>query len=783
MNTLHTTKKVKSPYKTVAKIALVILIVATCFIALSSCESRATQISAEYMGGKIYVGDSVSSNDVRVVAHYADAIKRVENFSLQYDFSVAGEREITVTYVEDNTTLSTTIKVTVLKKEALSAQKMSVSCNISKIELNGVISKSNLAVTVTTSQGTPKLVDDYILTYDFSSVGDKQVTVTYVENGVELTETFTVTVIDTPARLLQIVAKYNGESIMKGENVDKSKIAVTAYYDKADAKAVTYFTISYDSSKAGDMEVVVSYTENSVIKTTTVTVTVEAYPSLAKIEVTYSGGTIYTDANVDRSKLAVTAFFDKGETKSVTNYTLNYDSSVSGEMEVTVSYTENNVTKSAKITITVIAPDLADITATYVGDQIKVGENINPEDFEVVASYSNNTSKKITNFNIGGFSSQVLGAQLVEISYTENGITKTASLYVTVVNDDVISNENISIHFLELGNANTGDCVYVKAGNTDILIDAGSRENSAPTILNYLKDYVQDGVLEYVIATHAHQDHITGFYSSSGGIFDRYQCETIIDFPKTNNSLTTSSGNDTVYGKYVKKRDEQVKKGANHYTALDCVNNANGANKVYNLTVDGSITMEILYQEFYEKKTSNENNYSVCLMITQGENHYLFTGDLEDDGEKSLVDNNPTLPRMTLYKGGHHGSYTAASEELMEKIQPQYVCICCCAGNVEYLTTGTQNLSHSFPAQEFIDRVAPYTDNVYVTTRGPIKWDESKNKWVNDGFVSMNGNITFSCINGEISVVGSNNSLKLKETEWFKENRICPDAWKDPETT
>ena len=53
----------------------------------------------------------------------------------------------------------------------------------------------------------------------------------------------------------------------------------------------------------------------------------------------------------------------------------------------------------------------------------------------------------------------------------------------------------ISFHFMMLGNANAGDCVYVKAGENDILIDAGNRTNSIDDIDNYLKQYVSDGNL------------------------------------------------------------------------------------------------------------------------------------------------------------------------------------------------------------------------------------------------------------------------------------------------
>ena len=79
------------------------------------------------------------------------------------------------------------------------------------------------------------------------------------------------------------------------------------------------------------------------------------------------------------------------------------------------------------------------------------------------------------------------------------------------------------------------------------------------------------------------------------------------------------------------------------------------------------MTMEILDQKFYRETTSDENDYSVCALFTQANNHYLFTGDLEKDGEKSLVALN-SLPEVELFKGGHHGSYTANTDTLLSVI-------------------------------------------------------------------------------------------------------------------
>lgn len=504
----------------------------------------------------------------------------------------------------------------------------------------------------------------------------------------------------------------------------------------------------------------------------------KANPSLTKITAEYKGGDVEAGRDLSKGDVVVTAYLSDNKSNVVTDFTMEYDFSAAGTKTVSVSYVYNGQTKTCSFTVNVVEKyvepvTLQSITAVYSGGNVKVGGTLKSDGIVVTAHYSDETSKTVTNFSVSGFSSAQAGTSVVTVSYTENGVSKECSVNITIIDDSpiIVSNSNLSVHFLELGNQYTGDSVYIKAGDTDILIDAGSRESSANTIDDYISKYVTDGKLEYVIATHAHQDHIAGFVgsNSSKSILDRYQCDTLIRYAQ---AKSTSQ----IRKNFEAKCDEQAKKGVNVITALDCINNTNDvAKKVYNLTEDGTITMEVLEHKFYSQVSSDENDHSVCIMITQGDNHYLFTGDLEEKGEASLVDKNPNLPEMVLFKGGHHGSYTASNEVLLQKIKPQYVCICCCAGNVEYLTGTTQNLNHSFPAQEMIDRIAKYTDNVYVTTLGKIKWNGTK--WANDGYESMNGNIVFSCVNGEISLNCSNNNLKLKDTDWFKNNRTCPKEW------
>ena len=267
----------------------------------------------------------------------------------------------------------------------------------------------------------------------------------------------------------------------------------------------------------------------------------------------------------------------------------------------------------------------------------------------------------------------------------------------TIISNTDTNQSNVSIHFLELGNKFIGDSIYIKANDIDILIDAGSRANSAPTLIKYIDQYCTDKTLEYVIATHAHQDHIAGFINSSSttGILEYYKCNTIIEFAKTGNSSTVT------YQEYKKLVNKQVENGAKAFTALECYNNSlEGAQRTYNLGKD--VTLNILYQKYYEQSTASENNYSVCTLLSQGDDHYLFTGDLEKSGEKSLVENNQ-LPHVKVYKGGHHGSDTSSCEELLEVITPENICICTCCGTPEY--------NQTFPYQETINRMAKYKNN------------------------------------------------------------------------
>ncbi len=347
-----------------------------------------------------------------------------------------------------------------------------------------------------------------------------------------------------------------------------------------------------------------------------------------------------------------------------------------------------------------------------------------------------------------------------------------------------ISATEFSVHFLELGNKYAGDCILIDCGDTEVLIDAGSRASSAATIKEYVDQYCDDNVLEYVIATHADQDHIAGFVgtTTARGILYEYKIGTMIWF----DNVKPSKEDGALYNSFKDAVKYAVSQGAKSYHASQCYNEENGAKRQYYLDEAQTLSINILYNYYYYNVDKNdENNHSVVTLLTQelvNENkYYLFTGDLEGEGEEKMVDwyangngksEYDILPQdVTLYKAGHHGSKTSSSAKLLSVIRPEYVVVCCCAGSPEY----TKDNNNTFPTQQMIDNVSVYTEKIYVTSLATgLPEKDDKGNYVSQsfgGYTSMNGNITFLWEGNELKLSCSNNDTLLKDTEWFKENR------------
>ncbi len=70
----------------------------------------------------------------------------------------------------------------------------------------------------------------------------------------------------------------------------------------------------------------------------------------------------------------------------------------------------------------------------------------------------------------------------------------------------------------------------------------------------------------------------------------------------------------------------------------------------------------------------NINNSSVICKVECGAKSFLFTGDLERDGEDELLESRVPL-KSSVLKVGHHGGKTSTSRRFLEAVRPEVAVI------------------------------------------------------------------------------------------------------------
>lgn len=380
-----------------------------------------------------------------------------------------------------------------------------------------------------------------------------------------------------------------------------------------------------------------------------------------------------------------------------------------------------------------------------------------------------------------------------EHDFDGNGVCRECGFDSNGGSLEGVAASDFSVHIIDLGKY-AGDSIYIKAAGNDILIDAGSRASSAELICEYLSGYVTDGKLEYVIATHADQDHIAAFAGNSPGkertgVLYKYEVGTLIKFDNVESGKADkSTDTSTVYGKFCAAVKYARGRGTAVYTAGQCYRGQGGAQRQYFLDEERTLSMNILYNYYYDHVSSDENNHSVVTLFTKKTSsrtfHWLLTGDLEADGESRLVDyysGSPAerseydvLPEVDFYKAGHHGSGTSSSEKLLSVIKPKCVAASCCAGAPEY----TADNANTFPYKVTFEHLLKYTDEIYCTGMAvslpPIGSGGkfTKKEWE---YSPCNGNIVSylaeNSSGGAVKLYCSASAESVLSTEWYKNYR------------
>lgn len=227
-------------------------------------------------------------------------------------------------------------------------------------------------------------------------------------------------------------------------------------------------------------------------------------------------------------------------------------------------------------------------------------------------------------------------------------LTLTACDSSTVNSPNSNENKNVKIHYIDVGQ---GDSTLIQVRDKNILIDAGPR-SSAEDLVKYLKD-INIQKLDYVIATHPHEDHI-------GGMVSIIKTFKIGEFYAPKKTATTKTFENMIKELQNKKLKIQVAKAGNEISL-------NSNSKLEFLAPNNSDYEEI-------------NDYSAVTKLTYEDNSFIFMGDAERLSEKEILQKGSNVKAQVI-KLGHHGSSTSSSKEFLDKVDPKYAIISCGKNN------------------------------------------------------------------------------------------------------
>lgn len=238
---------------------------------------------------------------------------------------------------------------------------------------------------------------------------------------------------------------------------------------------------------------------------------------------------------------------------------------------------------------------------------------------------------------------------------------------------------NVEVHFIDVGQ---GDSILIRTPQKNVLIDAGEN-NKGDLVVDYLRD-LNIKNLDIVIGTHPHSDHIGGMDI----VIDKMNVNTVI-MPKLPDSMVPTTRTYMDLLKSIKNKGLKITPAV-PYTEYDLGNGAR-------LTILAPLT-----------DLKGLNNMSVVSRLDFGTTSILFTGDIEKEAEKSLLENldNIKLLDVDLLDTPHHGSRGSSTNQFLNAVTPDYAVISCAAEN-----------DYGHPHKEAVERLSKFCKSIKYTAK------------------------------------------------------------------
>ena len=240
----------------------------------------------------------------------------------------------------------------------------------------------------------------------------------------------------------------------------------------------------------------------------------------------------------------------------------------------------------------------------------------------------------------------------------------------------------ITYTMLDIGQ---GDCNFLQsADGTCYMIDCGSssKKNIAKyRVVPYLKS-IGVSKIDCFIVTHSDADHING-------LEEMLDMDNLCEIGISRIFIPDVSYPDS---SLIRLKNEALSYGARLYTLQEGMTFS-----------DSAMSFEVLHPP-KGYMSEDANSYSTVLSVRYGNFSALFTGDIQGEAERRLIDE--IGHRYTLLKVAHHGSKYSSPIELLEKLRPAYAFISCGVGN-----------SYGHPHIQTLERLDKVHSRVFSTDK------------------------------------------------------------------
>ncbi|MFQ6611547.1 MAG: DNA internalization-related competence protein ComEC/Rec2 [Fidelibacterota bacterium] len=262
-----------------------------------------------------------------------------------------------------------------------------------------------------------------------------------------------------------------------------------------------------------------------------------------------------------------------------------------------------------------------------------------------------------------------------------------------VVWKNAISNPGCEVLFIDVGE---GDAAVIKMRNGKaMLIDGGLRtqqkDYGEKTIIPVLQ-YLGIHRLNWLVATHPHNDHIGGLIT----VTESLPVDTVWELNANFNSATNNRLNELFLNKGVVV--QYPHSGDLKYLSNQCL-------VQFFSPVKG-----------FKKNVGNINNQSLVFKISFGKTSIFFPGDLELEGEAIILPYGDLL-RADLLKVAHHGSLTSTTRPFLKLINPELAVV----------SVGYRNKFHH-PAPVILKRIMNSGAKIHRTDQQGALWVRTDGK-------------------------------------------------------